>query len=184
MKEYIDIIDNFGKSTGESIEKDEAHRLGKWHNTAHIWIYNSNGEILFQKRAYTKNTFPGLWDISVAGHISAGETVEDGACREVLEEVGLKVNINELEKVFVFKESYRHDDLDWNNNEFHHVFLYKYKGDITSLVLQKEEVDSVKFIHFSTLLEEFKKDYFCNDFVGDIEYYKKIISLVVDRIKS
>ena len=164
------------------LEKNKAHLLGKWHVTAHIWIYNSKGEILFQKRSLTKSTFPGLWDISVAGHVSKGETVEEGACREVLEEIGLKVGVEDLEKVFVFKESNYHKDKSWYNNEFHHVFLHLLDGGISQFTLQEEEVDEVRFLSVADLRLELLDKEKKKGFVSDLEYYSSIMSLVVDRI--
>ncbi|MCK5907314.1 MAG: NUDIX domain-containing protein [Flavobacteriales bacterium] len=182
MKECIDIVDEYGSFTGEVLEKEEAHSLGKWHVTAHVWIYNSKGEILFQKRALTKSTFPGLWDISVAGHISAGETVEVGAYREVLEEIGLDIDISDLEKIFVFKESHYHKSMNWYNNEFHHVFLYKFDGSISDLILQKEEVDDVRFLSISDFEKELSDSDKSKSFVSNAEYYKKIIAAVSAKV--
>jgi len=182
MEEYIDIVDELGKATGEILEKDEAHRHGKWHNTAHIWIYNSKGEILLQKRSLNKSTFAGLWDISVAGHISTGETMEIGACREASEELGITITPDQLEKIFILKESYFHEDINWYNNEFHHVYLYKYHGTIDSLTLQKEEVDSVRFINHSDLDREISNTEKFKKFVGEQKYYRQIISAVLERI--
>ncbi len=182
MAEYIDVVDEDGVLTGTTIEKDEAHRIGLWHLTAHVWIYNSMGEILLQKRAYTKSTFPGLWDISVAGHVSAGETVELGAYREVLEEIGLKINIDDLEKVFVHKESNFHENLNWYNNEFHHVYLYKFDGSIDSFILQEEEVDSLRFISLENLNDVLSDPEQFKGFVGHPNYYQKIISAVSSRV--
>jgi len=180
--EYIDIVDESGNLTGEVLEKGIAHNLGKWHVTSHVWIYNSKGEILFQKRALTKSTFPGLWDISVAGHISTGETAEVGACREVLEEVGLEIDAKDLEKVFVFKESHHHKDIDWYNNEFHHVFLYKYEGSIDDLVLQEEEVDDVRFLSINDFLNELADPEKSKLFVSNQSYYDRIVGVISDRI--
>jgi isopentenyldiphosphate isomerase len=183
MEEYIDIVDENGEFTGEVLEKEEAHRLGKWHVTSHVWIFNSKGEVLFQKRSLTKSTFPGLWDISVAGHISTGETPLQGAYREVLEEIGLDVDVNDLEKVFVFKESHYHENIDWYNNEFHHVFLYRYDGNLDMLELQEEEVDDVRFLSLENFRSELRDPIKNKNFVSNDDYYEKIIAVVSDRVK-
>ena len=96
MEESIDILTNEGKPTGKSALKSEIHSKGYYHNTAHIWFYNSNGEILLAQRAASKTLHPLLWDVSVAGHIDAGETVEQGAIRETNEEIGLNINESDL----------------------------------------------------------------------------------------
>ena len=182
--EYIDIVDELGNLTGEVLEKGEAHNLGKWHLTAHVWIYNSNGQILFQKRALSKSTFPGLWDISVAGHISTGETVEVGAYREILEEIGLDIDITDLEKIFVFKESHYHEAMNWYNNEFHHVFLYKFDGKISDLILQEEEVDDVRFLSISDFEIELSDLEKSKSFVSNTKYYEKIIAVISAKIRG
>ena len=96
MDELIDIVDKSGIPTGVSVPKSEIHSKGHLHNTAHIWLYNSEGEILLQQRAATKVICPLLWDVSVAGHIDAGETPEQGAIREAKEEIGIELEIGFL----------------------------------------------------------------------------------------
>jgi len=184
MEEYIDIVDELGGFTGEVLEKNEAHKQGKWHLTAHIWIYNSNGEILLQKRALTKSTFPGLWDISVAGHISTGESVEFGAYREVLEEIGLDIDINDLEKIFIFKESHYHDNRDWYNNEFHHVFIYNYEGSVTNLILQEEEVEAVRFLSIEGFIKELNNPEMSKMFIENPKYYDRVISAISTKLRG
>lgn len=51
------------------------HRDGDYHRAVHVWIYSeSTRELLLQKRADCKDSWPGQWDISSAGHISAGDS--------------------------------------------------------------------------------------------------------------
>ena len=70
--EILDVVDETGAPTGETVERAEAHREGVRHRTAHVWIArNRNGRIqlLLQKRCMQKDSFPGCYDISSAGHI-------------------------------------------------------------------------------------------------------------------
>lgn len=181
--ELIDIVDEQGVKTGEVIEKKKAHILGKWHIAAHIWIYNSKGELMLQRRSFTKDTFPGLWDISVAGHISAGESPELGAQREVKEEIGLSINQDDLEYIFTQKESHFHPDKDWYNNEFHYVYLCKYDGSLEELNLQIEEVESLKFICPDELKSDLEDSNKSLEYVGHPDYYHKIIKEVKSRVE-
>ena len=89
MEEYLDILDSFGNATGKTVLKSEAHKQGWFHNTAHVWFYTNDCEILLSQRAASKSIFPLLWDVSVAGHIDAGESIINGAIRETEEEIGL-----------------------------------------------------------------------------------------------
>ena len=89
--EYIDVLDKNGNKTGEIKEKNNIYNDGDFHKTIHVWIINDNNEILVQKRSPKKETFAGLWAISVAGHVRSGETSIDAAKRELREELGQKV---------------------------------------------------------------------------------------------
>ena len=64
--EILDVVDETGAPTGETVERAEAHREGVRHRTAHVWIArNRNGRIqlLLQKRCMKKDSFPGCYDI-------------------------------------------------------------------------------------------------------------------------
>ena len=89
--EYIDIFDENNNIIGQVKEKTQAHEDGNFHRTAHIWIMNDKKEILLQKRSATKKSHPNCWDISGAGHIRAGESVIDGAIRELKEELDVEL---------------------------------------------------------------------------------------------
>ena len=75
MKEYLDVVDENGMPTGETVERSVAHREGFPHRTSHLWLVRRREgriQVLLQKRAMTKS-FPGCYDISSAGHIPAGQ---------------------------------------------------------------------------------------------------------------
>mgnify|MGYP001471383996 CR=1 FL=1 len=94
MDELIDIVDENGNYTGKTCLKSEAHKNGYFHPTIHIWLYTPDQQILLQKRALTKKVFPGLWDISVAGHIAAGEDIKIAAIIEIKEEIGFDIHFS------------------------------------------------------------------------------------------
>ncbi|WP_407645941.1 NUDIX hydrolase [Actinacidiphila oryziradicis] len=79
------------------MDRIEAHLQGKWHRTVHCWVVSAErgGQILLQKRSDTMKNFPGLLDVSAAGHLEAGEPVEAGL-REVTEELGIEVDRSRL----------------------------------------------------------------------------------------
>jgi isopentenyldiphosphate isomerase len=176
MDELIDILTPEGKPTGKTALKSEAHQNGWFHATVHIWLFTSDKKILLQKRALTKKVFPGLWDISVAGHIGAGEEILDSAKREVFEEIGLQLDEKDFIKIGTRIHQVSHEN-GIQDNEHHHVFIAELKVPVEELRIQKEEVDAIKLFDLSVLkntknlenvlLSRFH-DYYCN-------VYNKII---------
>ncbi|MBT4869788.1 MAG: NUDIX domain-containing protein [Polaribacter sp.] len=180
MDEFIDILTAEGLPTGNTALKSEAHKKGWFHATAHIWFFTTDHQILLQKRALTKKVFPGIWDISVAGHIGAGEKILQGAKREILEEIGLELQEKDLIKIGTRIHQVSHSN-GIQDNEHHHVFIAELKTSVEKLTLQKEEVADIKLWDLK-ILKETKNienvllprfhDYYC--FVYDqIELYLK-----------
>ena len=151
MKEFLDIWTEDGVPTGKIALKEEAHNRGWFHPTVHIWMYTSAGAVLLQQRGAHKETFPSYWDVSVAGHVMAGENIIDGALREVAEAIGLKIGPRELTQIDVRKNINKHPNgiIDC---EFQHVFLCELTADINDLIIQEEEVDGVALISLDKLL--------------------------------
>ena len=100
MAEILDIVDRDGNPTGETVSRTIAHRDGIRHRTAHVWLLrhglSGETEILLQKRCADKDSFPGCYDISSAGHIPAGQSFGFSAVRELREELGLTVTEDAL----------------------------------------------------------------------------------------
>ena len=94
-REYLEICDERGASTGAVEERSLLHR------TVHVWVYGGSGEILFQKRAAGKDSHPGFWDVSAAGHVSPGETPVMTAVRELEEELGIEAGESDLARAGV-----------------------------------------------------------------------------------
>ena len=146
--EYIDIFDENNNPTGEIKEKVQAHEDGNFHRTAHIWIMNNKKELLLQKRSATKKSHPNCWDISGAGHIKAGETVLEGAIRELNEELGIKINGGDLKFIATVKST-----KNPKNMEFAYVYLLRCNEKVENYIFEDDEVSEVKYVYF----EEFEK---------------------------
>ena len=159
--EYFDIIDEAGLPTGTVISREEAHRKGIPHRTAHVWIvrHGSRGyEVLLQKRSMEKDSFPGLYDTSSAGHVPAGEEPKESALRELAEELGIDAAPEDLcyagacrihyEKVF-------HGNM-FRDSEF--VNVYVYVGPVGEMRLQESEVSEVRWFDLDEVWEEIQTD--------------------------
>ena len=147
MDEYIDICDAHGNLTGQSELKSIIHQKGYYHHTAHVWFYTNRGEILLSQRSSKKIICPLMWDVSVAGHVDAGEAIKDAAIRETKEEIGLTISKSDLQEIGVSKcfQTYKNGIID---NEFHNTFIAELKVPLSQLTPQKEEVETLKLIPF------------------------------------
>ena len=144
--EYIDIFDENNNPTGKVKEKQQAHEDGNFHRTAHVWIINDKNELLLQKRSASKKTHPNCWDISGAGHIKAGESVVDGAIRELKEELGVEVEEKDLQYIATIKST-----KNPKNMEFQYVYLLNCNKEIEEYIFEDNEVSEVKYIFYKDL---------------------------------
>lgn len=170
----IDILDADGKLTGSKAMKSEAHAKGLWHHAVHVWVFNSKGEVLLQERALNKESFSGLWDISSAGHIFAGETPDEAAARELEEELGIKVKQGDLKKLKVIRSEIETKP-DFHNKEFCHIYLLRFDGDAKKLKIQKEELAGVKFMSLDDFKSELNDNEKCRAYVPNKAYFFGII---------
>lgn len=149
--ELIDILDSDGSATGRVKSKPEVHRDGDWHRAVHVWILTPDDRILVQRRALVKENNPGLWDVSCAGHISAGESVIDAAIREAHEELGIELDAGELKHVASIPASCVLNGGTYIDNEIHEIFVVRRAIDVAKLRLQQEEVDDAKLVTYDEL---------------------------------
>nr|MDT0663355.1 NUDIX domain-containing protein [Micromonospora sp. DSM 115978] len=124
----------------------EAHRQGEWHRTFHCRIVSGDngGQLLLQKRADTMRNYPGLLDISAAGHLEAGEPILAGL-REVQEELGLTVDPAELhhlgERVEVADQTNGQ-----RNREYQSVYLHRCDKNLADYSVEPEEVTALVWL--------------------------------------
>ncbi|XP_022721132.1 nudix hydrolase 3 isoform X1 [Durio zibethinus] len=150
-EEYLDVLTKTGEKTGVSKPRRDVHQDGDYHQAVHIWIFaESTQELLLQKRADCKDSWPGLWDISSAGHISAGDSSLITAQRELHEELGVVLPKDAFELIFVFLEECVTNNGKFINNEYSDVYLVTTLDPIPleAFTLQDTEVSDVKYISY------------------------------------
>jgi isopentenyl-diphosphate delta-isomerase len=155
--------------------KSEVHRDGDWHGAAHVWILNRKGEILIQRRSPTKENWPNLWDVSVAGHISAGEEPVEAAIREAREELGITLVPGECRYLFTILEQVTLNKGNYIDNEFHHVFLVERDLDVRDLKFSDGEVAEVRFVAVRELQTDLSTD--PSGFVPHEEEYRRLFEV-------
>lgn len=181
MDELIDIVDAKGIPTGKTELKSIIHQKGLYHNTAHIWFYTSNGEILLSQRSSQKLICPLMWDVSVAGHIDAGETPQQGAIRETKEEIGVSISEENLIKIGVF-ECFQNYENGIKDFEFHNTFISELRIPFNNLTPQEGEVEALKLVtfqEFQILIDTIEKNN--NHFVpSNKAYYQFVLEKIIE----
>lgn len=166
--EYFDVCNEQGEPTGETVSREIAHRDGILHRTSHVWIFREMAgkkQVLLQRRSKQKDSYPGLYDTSSAGHIPAGEEPLPSALRELEEELGIRATADQLAYAGSFRIEYEetfHDRI-FHDNEFTHVYVYREPVDIQDLRLQETEVEDAAWFDLEEVWNEiqFSKDRFC-----------------------
>ena len=131
--EKRDLYDINRNLIGETIFKGEKIPTNRYILVVLVFIQNSIGQFLIQKRSKEKDGKYG----STGGHPKSGETSLDGIISEIREELGLSVFPEELELVYSGREDSR--------QVFFDTYYMKKDLNISDLVLQKEEVDFVEW---------------------------------------
>lgn len=133
--EYLDLYDVNKTRTGETIARGTKVPDGRYRLVVRVIIFNSKGQMLIQQRANDRNSYPNKWDFSVGGSVESGETSSEGAERELLEELGLKVNLSGKLANFTINFEQGFDDF----------YIINYDINAEDIVFQKEEVQAVKW---------------------------------------
>lgn len=108
--ELFDVCDQDGRPLGVQKPRGLVHRDGDWHRSIHVWVVLGPPQeplVLFQQRAFAKDTWPGALDVAVTGHLSAGETSTD-ALREADEEIGLVLRAEDVRRLGLRKRADEH----------------------------------------------------------------------------
>lgn len=162
--EMFDIIDMDGNKTGAIKERGVVHREGAFHATSHIWIVRKNEksgyDILLQKRSACKDSHPGCYDISSAGHIGAGDEALESALRELEEELGIKAKPEELLEFGVQYKNYEGEfyGKPFRDNQRSILYLYKKPINMDELVLQESEIESVIWMDYKEALDAIREN--------------------------
>jgi len=163
--ELLDIIDEQGNPTGRTVERETAHREGIPHRTAHLWLVRRREgrvQVLLQKRAAHKSSYPGCYDISSAGHIPAGVDYGPSAIRELQEELGISAKEEDL---ILCGQRRIHEDAEFFGKPFHdrqisRVFCLWLDLEEDAFTLQAEEVEAVRWMDLEECIRAVEENAF------------------------
>jgi isopentenyldiphosphate isomerase len=136
--DIFDVVNERDEVIGRATRR-EIHARGLLHRAAHIFVFNSRGELFIQKRSMSKDRNAGKFDSSAAGHLDAGEDYDSCAERELREELNLAAPVKRVLKVAACAET------DWE-----HVWLYECHTDAV-IQPNADEIESGEFWSLETV---------------------------------
>jgi len=161
--ELLEILNENGVGTGRPALRKEIHKSGLWHRAIIIAIINDDNKILIQKRAETKEKYPGLWDLSVAGHVPFGLDSVSCAVTETMEEIGYMLPKKITMRDFRFMSSFKNQlkiSSDFIENQFYDFFIFNLDVPLEQFYAQPEEVSEVKYATVFEIKEMAKQGLF------------------------
>ena len=147
--EIIDLIDENDNVVGEAL-KSKCHKEGLWHRAATVLVFNKKGELLVQKRA-PNMARPNLLCASASGHLIKGDSYEQGAKRELQEELGIECEIKPIGN-FIMDVNYPDGEID---KEHYALFFCNYDGEFN---IKQEELAFIKFFSVEELKQMIKEN--------------------------
>ncbi|MFA6047467.1 MAG: isopentenyl-diphosphate Delta-isomerase [Parcubacteria group bacterium] len=148
--EKVILVDEKDNSVGEA-EKLEAHKKGLLHRAFSIFIFNSKGELLLQKRAKAKYHSGGLWSNTCCSHPAPKKNILDEAHRRLKEEMGIDCELKEI-YTFIYKAKLNNDLTEY---EYDHVFAGRYDENPKP---NSDEVEDWKWVNLDWLAEDIKNN--------------------------
>ncbi len=162
--ESFDLYTADRERTGRTMLRGEKTPDGLYRAVIHVCIFSPDGKLLIQQRQSFKKGWPGLWDVSVGGHVSAGESPREAAERETEEELGLDISLGDVRPVLT---------LHWDKG-FDDYYVLTLPADIGALRLQYDEVQAAAWADLDTVLGMIDEGRF-------IPYEKSLIAFLFTR---
>jgi isopentenyldiphosphate isomerase len=149
-EELVDLIDEQGRTIGV-VSRGQMRQERLPHRCVYLLVQNQRGELFIHRRTTTKDVYPGYWDVTVGGVLAAGESFDEGARREGLEELGVEVMPQLL---FPFRYADARTQV--------HAMVYRVIHD-GPFVLQREEIAEGLFVGAEELNRRISACTFCPD---------------------
>lgn len=148
--ELVDVLDADGNAVGVVTRREMRERRLP-HRCTYILVFNAAGDLFIHLRTASKDVYPSHWDTCVGGVVAAGETFDEGAVRELREEIGVQTP---LERLFPFRFE------DERTDVYGMVYRAVHEGPFR---LQPEEVVRGEFVPVEKTLRRIERDPFCPD---------------------
>ena len=151
--ELFDLYNAQNEALHSRATREETHRKGYWHRTVHLWLHDPEQGLLWQKRSSNKDTNPDFWDLSIAGHVSAGESLEEALAKEAYEEVGLTLDLNRIQSLGVLSQKFQDPKTGVLDAEHQYIYLLEGSWDLNNFTPQQEEVSELRYFAIESLIQ-------------------------------
>lgn len=149
-EERFDVVDEQGRPTGESKPRSAVHRDGDWHRAVHVWIVDADDRVLLQRRSPAKDLAGGKIDVTVGGHLRAGEAWPN-ALREVEEEIGVAVDVMDVDQLGTVASERTYERAV--DRELQEVFAMRRDAPLDGYRLDPDEVDTLYAVPLTRAVE-------------------------------
>lgn len=149
--ELIFVVDEDNNPV-DPLPRHEVHKRGLWHRTTGVWVVNDKRQVLCQKRSLKKDQKPGFWEAFLGGHLAPGEEYADNAVAETTEEIGVKINYDDLKQFKILKSD------SGTHKEFQGIFGIKLNNKIEDFPFEVEEIDKLEWVSFKKLSKILLRD--------------------------
>lgn len=135
LPQLYDVVDDNDQVIGQA-PKQRLHKEGFVHRGVNVLFYTKAGQVILQRRAANKNTFPNKLDVTVGGHVDAGETYEQAGLHEIFEETSLRLQASDLNFLTKIRRSNADPSTGTVSNYFSTVYAYNYEEDLSKLQIE------------------------------------------------
>jgi isopentenyldiphosphate isomerase len=86
--ELVDVVDDDDRIVG-TVTRREMRARNLLHRCTYVLVLDPEGRIYVHRRTDTKDVYPGMYDMTAGGVCASGESYDEGAARELEEELGI-----------------------------------------------------------------------------------------------
>jgi len=135
---YLSVVDGDDFVIARQL-RSVIHAQGLRHREVHVWFLTKNRELVVQRRAATKDTYPNMLDATASGHVEEGQDYMSAALAEAREETGLDLNRHLLTPLAKVDVTQVDATRGVTNTVFRMVYLFRFNGELTDLTVEEQD---------------------------------------------
>lgn len=144
-QDSIDVLNEQGIKTGEVLSRSEIHRQGKVHRAVHLYLLDGSGQLLLQRRSRHVDHYPGMFSISVTGHVDAGECSSEAVYRELEEELGINAAPGDITFLFSYRQDV-HLSPTYIDRQFNDIYVFQRNFKLGKLHFAPQTISELKLV--------------------------------------